>query len=550
MEQNIQGKRKKPKLRKELSLFQLVIIGVVGAMGNGALFGTVGMVSIAGPGAIFGFIFGGIIYTSIGFTYMELSRVHPEAGGPTRFSLYTHGRLTNLMNSMADLSWYIFIPPIEAVSIVAGLQYFAQQYGWPSLLSNAGTPTVIGSLIGLALLLAFVPFNYFGVRRFGNSTNYLGVVKLVFYLAMSLGLIFLVANWSNLSAYGTFPKIGPISILLAMPLAMYDFGGIRVIPDLAEESKKKESVTKAVILTVIIETAIYISIAFAVLSSINWGALGIAPGNWKALELYSSGTNPFFIFAHSNGLEAIFVIAVIAGLLSPFVTGYIYLGSGTRILFAMGRTGFVGNFMKTLHSKYAIPIWSLVAFAAVGAFIVLVSAPAPNIYNLIDYAVDAGYLGFITNPVALIASRRQGVTKDRHTYRGMSIVAPIAMGLASMIIYWDGWTSLVYSLEIMIGGTILFGVISWFTTHKEKMNWANAAWYILYIVFMLFIVGISASDAPYHLISFTDGTIITGIVTVAVFYPFGVLTALKERYTHPEFTEAVKQEVGQSQTSQ
>ena len=46
MEQNIQGKRKKPKLRKELTLFQLVIIGVVGAMGNGALFGTVGMVNL------------------------------------------------------------------------------------------------------------------------------------------------------------------------------------------------------------------------------------------------------------------------------------------------------------------------------------------------------------------------------------------------------------------------------------------------------------------------------------------------------------------------
>ena len=549
MEQNIQGKRKKPKLRKELTLFQLVIIGVVGAMGNGALFGTVGMVSIAGPGAIFAFIFGGLIYTSIGFTYMELSKVHPEAGGPTRFSLYTHGRMTNLINSMSDLAWYIFIPPIEAVSIVAGLQYFASQYHWPNLLSSAGTPTVLGSLIGLALLLAFVPFNYFGVRRFGNSTKYLGLVKLAFYLAMSLGLIFLVANWSNLSTYGTFPKIGPISILLAMPLAMYDFGGIRVIPDLAEESKKKEHVTKAVILTVIIETLIYISIAFAVLSSINWGALGITPGNWTALENYSHGTNPFFIFAHSNGLETIFVIAVIAGLLAPFVTGYIYLGSGTRILFAMGRTGFVGNFMKTLHSKYAIPIWSLLVFAGVGAFIVLVSAPAPSIYNLIDYAVDAGYIGFITNPVALMASRRQDTTKAHNMYRGMSIVAPIAMGLASLIIFWDGWTSIVYSLEIVTGGVVIFGIISWFTTNKEKMNWFNSLWYILYLVFMVAIIGIS-SDGLYNYISFEMGTVITGLVTVAVFYPFGVLTALKEKYTHPEFTEAVKQEIVQPQTIQ
>ncbi len=539
MDEPITGKHKKPRLRRELSLFQLVIIGVVGALGNGALFGTVGMVALAGPGAIIGFIFGGIIYTSVGFTYMELARVHPEAGGPTRFSLYTHGRLTNLLNSLADLTWYIFIPPIEAVSIVAGLDYF-----FGGLLTSSGYPTMTGSLIGLALMLAFVPFNYFGVRRFGASTKYLGVVKLIFYLAMSFGLIFLVFNWHNLSSFkGGFVPFGPIGILLAMPLAMYDFGGIRVIPDLAEEAKKPEIISRAVILTVIFETMIYISVAIAVIFSVNWSALGIVPGNWGALMNYSSGVNPFFVFAHSNNLDIVFIIAVVAGLMSPFVTGYIYLGSGTRILFAMGRSGFVGDAFKRLHSKYEIPIWSLVAFAVVGAFVVLVSAPLPSIYHLIDYAVDAGYLGFITNPVALMASRRQGITKKEHMYPAMAVVAPIAMALASLIIFWDGWTSIVYSLSIMLGGSLIFGIISYFgTTNRDKMHWANGIWYLAYIAFMVLMIGIS-SDGLYNYLTFTEGTIITGIVTAFVFYPFGVFSALKESYSHKEYTEAVQKEV-------
>lgn len=532
MDEPITGKHKKPRLRRELSLFQLVVIGVVGALGNGALFGTVGMVAGSGPGAIIGFIFGGIIYTSVGFTYMELARVHPEAGGPTRFSLYTHGRLTNLLNSLADLTWYIFIPPIEAVSIVAGLDFFI-----PGLMTSQGYPTIYGAMIGLALLLAFVPFNYFGVRRFGASTKYLGVVKLVFYLAMSLGLIFLVHNWSNLSNFSGFATFGPISILLVMPLAMYDFGGIRVIPDLAEEAKKPDIIPKAVILTIIFETLIYISVAFAVLLSLNWATFG---------HVAAETTNPFFDLARSNNLEAIFIIAVIAGLMSPFVTGYIYLGSGTRILFAMGRSGFVGNTFKTLHSKYEIPIWSLVAFAVVGAFVVLVSAPLPSIYHLIDYAVDAGYLGFITNPVALIASRRQGITKKEHMYRGMSVVAPIAMALAALIIFWDGWTSIVYSLSIMLGGSLIFGLISYFgTTNRESMNWKNGAWYLGFIAFMVFIIAIS-SDGLYKYLTFTEGTIVTGIVTALVFYPLGVFSALKDSYSHKEYTEAVQEEVASS----
>ncbi len=538
MDEPITGKHKKPRLRRELSLLQLVIIGVVGALGNGALFGTVGMVALAGPGAIIGFIFGGIIYTSVGFTYMELAKVHPEAGGPTRYSIYTHGRLTNLLNSLADLTWYIFIPPIEAVSIVAGLDYF-----FHGLLTSQGYPTLTGSLIGLALMLAFVPFNYFGVRRFGNSTKYLGIAKLVFYLAMSFGLIFLVHNWGNLTNYGFVP-FGPIGILLAMPLAMYDFGGIRVIPDLAEEAKKPEIIPKAVILTVIFETLIYISVAFAVLLSINWSALGFTPGNFSSVT--TGGVNPFFVFAHSNNLQIIFIIAVIAGLMSPFVTGYIYLGSGTRILFAMGRSGFVGDTFKRLHSKYEIPIWSLVAFAVVGAFVVLVSAPLPSIYHLIDYAVDAGYLGFITNPVALMASRRQGVTKKEHMYPGMAVVAPIAMALASLIIFWDGWTSIVYSLSIMLGGSLIFGLVSYFgTTNRDSMHWKNGIWYLGYIAFMVLMIGIS-SDGLYNYLTFTEGTIVTGLVTALVFYPLGVFSALKESYTHKDYTEAVQKEVAQS----
>lgn len=532
MDEPITGKHRKPKLRRELTLFQLVVIGVVGALGNGALFGTVGMVAGSGPGAIIGFIFGGIIYTSVGFTYMELARVHPEAGGPTRYSLYTHGRLTNLLNSLADLTWYIFIPPIEAVSIVAGLDFFI-----PGLMTSHGYPTLVGSMVGLALLLAFVPFNYFGVRRFGSSTKYLGIVKLVFYLAMALGLIFLVHNWSNLSSYSGYATFGPIAILLVMPLAMYDFGGIRVIPDLAEEAKRPEIIPKAVILTVIFETLIYISVAFAVLLSLNWATFG---------TVAAETTNPFFDLTRSNNLEVIFLIAVVAGLMSPFVTGYIYLGSGTRILFAMGRSGFVGDSFKRLHSKYEIPIWSLVAFAVVGAFVVLVSAPLPSIYHLIDYAVDAGYLGFITNPVALISSRRQGVTKKEHMYRGMGIVAPIAMALASLIIFWDGWTSIVYSLSIMLGGSLIFGLVSYFaTTNKETMHWKNGIWYLLYIAFMVFMIAIG-SNGLYDLISFAWATIIVGLVTALVFYPLGVFSALKESYSHKDYTEAVQQEIAQN----
>lgn len=67
-------------LRKELSFFDLIIIGVVGAIGTGILFSTAGMTSIAGPGSILAWLIGGIFYLFIGLTYVELSTLYPEAG--------------------------------------------------------------------------------------------------------------------------------------------------------------------------------------------------------------------------------------------------------------------------------------------------------------------------------------------------------------------------------------------------------------------------------------------------------------------------------------
>ena len=100
--------KRKPRLKKDLTFNQMLMVGLVGAFGNGALFGTVAMITIAGPEAILAFILGAAIYSLIGLTYMELGVTYPEAGGPTRYSIYTHGRWTNIINAMSDIIWYLF----------------------------------------------------------------------------------------------------------------------------------------------------------------------------------------------------------------------------------------------------------------------------------------------------------------------------------------------------------------------------------------------------------------------------------------------------------
>ncbi|MCL5440891.1 MAG: APC family permease [Candidatus Marsarchaeota archaeon] len=506
----------KPGFKREITLLQIVIIGIVGAIGTGVLFSAAGMAGDAGPGSLLAWVIGAIMYASVGYTYMELSSTYPEAGGPTRYSLYTHGRFTNLINSFADLVWYLFIPPIEALAVVEGFSYF-----FPSLMAASGAPTIMGSLLGVLLLLLFVPFNYFGTKVFGQSTAILGIVKLLFYLAVAFGLILIFFRPSNFVAYHGFIPFGMYGVFLAIPLAMFAFGGIRVIPDYAEEVKDKKILPKAIMLTVIGQTIIYILFSIAFIGGIKWSNLNLAVGDWAGLGKLVG--NPFIIFASGFSSHPLLVLTLIVGLLGPFVTGYIYLGGGSRILFAMGRSGIVNKSLKSLHEVHNIPYLSLIVFAVIGAFVAFIAAPLPNIYSLITDAVVGGYIGFATNPVAMIVSRMQGVTKNRMKFG--NIIAPMAFASASLIVFWSGWPSVPYAVLMMTGAVILFSYL-----FKIKENISNSVWYILYIAFLLAMTAIG-SVGELNVIPFGISTLLVLVGSVVVFYPLGIRSGLAKPFS-------------------
>lgn len=361
-------------LRKELSFTELVIIGIAGAVGTGILFSTAAMTGSAGPGSVLAWLLGGIFYFFIGLTYAELVTTYPEAGGPSRYALYTHGWFTNMINSLADLIWYIFIPPIEAFAVVDGLSVF-----YPNLVTSSGAPTLIGAVVAVLLMILMIPFNYYGVKAFGRSTASFGAIKLAFYIALAIGLAAAYFDARNLFAYNGFLPFGFPGVFLAIPFAMFAFGGIRVLPDYAEESRNYRKLPLAIVLVVIGQLLIYLLLDFVFVTGINWSKLGMSAGDWASVANIPG--NPFITIAHDYNAQLLFILTVIVGIIGPFVVGYIYLGGGTRVLFAQGRTQIMPNIVKYIHERYSIPYWALLITALVGAVLAFIAAPVPSIYG-------------------------------------------------------------------------------------------------------------------------------------------------------------------------
>ncbi|QKR00654.1 APC family permease [Metallosphaera tengchongensis] len=502
-------------LKKELTLFQLVVIGVVGAVGTGVLFSSAGMASVAGPALVLSWVVGAIFYTFVGLTYSELSVNYPEAGGPARYSLYSHGKLTNAIGAFANLLWYLFIPPIEALAVVEGLSFF-----FPQLLTSTGAPSLLGSAVGVLLILLFIPFNYFGVKFFGKTTSGLGLVKLAIYLALAFGTLAVVFRPQNFTAYGGFAPYGLAGMFSAIPIAMFAFGGIRVIPDYAEESKKSSMLGKAIMFTILGQSLIYVLFALVFVGGLDWKGLGINPGNWTAISTLPG--NPFVDIASAEKASTLIPLALLVAILGPFVVGYIYLGGGTRVLLAMGRSDIVSDKMKQLHQTYSVPYWALIVFGIVGAIVTFLAAPVPTIYGDITDSVVAGYIAFALNPVSMQVLRNRG--KIGYKLPGGALTAPLAFISSSLIAFWSGWPSVPYAILLIFIAVLIFSL-----KYKIIGNVRNSVWYIAYIAFITLITYIG-SDGALSIIPFLTASLITAVASLGFFF-WGVRSGLKETET-------------------
>ncbi|HET8978795.1 MAG TPA: APC family permease [Solirubrobacteraceae bacterium] len=502
------------RLRRGLSLGGLVILGSGGSIGTGVLFSSTGMAAVAGPAMIISWAIGGAIYMFIGLSYVDMGLRYPEAGGPARFSFYTHGSATNLINAVCDLIWYLFIPAIEALAAMEGISHFDH-----GLLTSSGDPTTTGGLVAVALMILFVPCNYFGIGVFHRLTNVLGGAKILLYLLLGAGVLVVFFSAQSFTHYGGFTPFGGSGILAAIPLAMFSYGGARVMPDYAEEAHDPRDLKRSIPLAVGIQWALYVLFAVAFIAALGWSQLSVSTGSWAGLAKTSG--NPFVLLTTNRGASGLFAIALAVGIIGPAVDGYVYQGAGSRVLMAMGRSGYVSNRMQQLSRRHQVPIWGILVLMVVGAIVAFIAAPLPNIYSLIDDSVAAGYVGFSAIPIAMLAVRRANNQPIEWT---SALIAGIAFAGASLIVYWSGWPSVPYAAILIAVGALIFGLTG------RVGDWRHAGWYVAYILFLLLMTWIGSVGSQ-NVISFNLSTAIVIAVALLVFLPWGVASRLSQPQT-------------------
>ncbi len=358
----------KRKLRRQLSLLQVVMLGTAGTIAAEIFVLTGHAAGMAGPAAVLALLVGGVLSYSVALNYCELATAYPEAGGAMTYvrEAFGNGLLSFLVGSMDCIS-STFYAALSAVGFAYSLQIFIP-----------GLPIVATAV---AVVIVFIFLNIWGVTQVGNAQVVLGG------LLLSTFAIFVVAgfirpggfSWETFLAGETiFAHKGVWAnfsrILATIALVYNAYVGFEVIADDAEEiSQPSRNIPWGILLSLTFCTLIYVSVALVTLGTVPWQELA---GSETAL------TDAVRHFIPGWGVP----MMAVAGMIATLTSINSAMLSATREAFTLGRDGVWPRLFSKL-SRFRTPVVAIVIIGGISALIAVI-----GIVDFLSYISSSGYL--------------------------------------------------------------------------------------------------------------------------------------------------------------
>ncbi len=347
MDKNKAGENLSPeaeiKFSRELGLLEATTLGV-GAMIGAGIFILSGMAAgIAGPAATISYILCGLMTLFTALSYSELSSSIPLAGGGYTF---VHQGLGGYIAFLSG--WALIFGSVVACALYA--LGFAEHFSPLVDLVIRISPSIKFSAFAIALLLLLL--NIKGAKESGKTQNFFTLAK-VAMLIVFIGLCLPFVKTQNLKPFTPFGFTGIIS---ATALIYISFFGFELISSASEEIKNpRKTVPKAILLSLLIPTLIYVAVVLVSVGILDYQTLGTSAAPLVLIAQKVLG---------SYGL----LFVLIAGLLSTTSALNATILAAARQTYAMGRDGYLPGRIFRLHPKFKTPY---TAVASVGVMILL-----------------------------------------------------------------------------------------------------------------------------------------------------------------------------------
>jgi APA family basic amino acid/polyamine antiporter len=415
------------KLKRELTLFDLVDIGISQIIGAGIFVVSGIAAGIAGPSVILSFWIAGLVALLTALTTAELSSIITETGSSYAYTKIAFGKFFGFL-----VGWMRYFDNVVSISAVAlGFSAYIISFFFPFF------SQIFSIISSIALIILLTIPNIFGAKITSRISTILVLIKLsALSFLIFIGMFYLLRNFDKNKFVPLFPN-GFSSTLTASSLVFFAFLGFQTVAIASEEAKNpKRDVPLAIILSLLICSLIYIGVAIISVGSVDWKILGSLdhPLSYVAQKI----TN--------NEYASSFV--TFGALVATASVALTSIYSSSRTIFALSRDNLLPKTFAKISEKFGTPITSVLVSSLLSILIVLSGS-----INFVVSIVSFGSLfNFIFTNLSLIKLKKK--IKKRPTFElPFHPLIPIAGAISCFILmfFLENNAKIVGTIWLLIG---------------------------------------------------------------------------------------------------
>jgi APA family basic amino acid/polyamine antiporter len=404
------------KLERSLSLWEVTLMSIGIILGAGIYVVIGEAAGITGNSIWISFIIGAVVASFTSLSYAELCSRYPKAGAEYVYVKNSFGNTPAWI-----VSWLIIAGNIIGGATVAlGFSnYFSALFNTPII------PIAIIVLIMCGIILIL------GIKETASVT-------ILFTIIEAVGLVIII--FIGMQKFGDVDYLqltnGIKGIVEGGVLIFFSYLGFQGITRLAEETKQPEkNIPKAIILSILITTIIYILVAVAAVSVI------------PAQELAGEGAPLARIAETAFGKNSFILLSAIA-LFSTFNTALMMLLSGSRLVYGTAKEKALPQILSKVSKRTLAP-WIAIIIIVLAAIFFLFIGDLKSIANLTNFTVFTVFIVINTTLIYLRIKKPIG--------KGFKV--PLSIGKVPIIpifgIFTSAFMMVNLSIDIIVLGFLL-----------------------------------------------------------------------------------------------
>ncbi|WP_105533197.1 amino acid permease [Solimicrobium silvestre] len=346
-------------LRRNITLFQLTMLGVGATIGTGIFVILGDAVPKAGPGVILSFIIAGITAGLTALCYAELASTIPASGSSYSYTYATMGEMVAYL-----VGWCLLLEyGISASAIAVGWGQYLNELSFdvlgmrmPDAIANP--PGVNGGIFNLpAVILVFMCCAL--LMRGAKESARANAIMVVIKIAVLIMFILIGMTAFHSTNLHPFMPMGISGVGAAASSIFFSYIGIDAISTASEEVQNpKRTLPLAILFSLAIVTTLYVLVAL------------VGVGTQPYTEFSGNEAGLVHILRRITGAAWPAMILSMGAIISIFSITLVVLYGQTRILFAMARDGMLPKIFAKVDPRTQTPrqntiiVGTLVAIAA------------------------------------------------------------------------------------------------------------------------------------------------------------------------------------------